>query len=397
MGRLPTNFEFGEYLSHTFPGFFSAVTFFMLLDILSHQNLTAWAIKDISGLISFTAFILLAGTIFGVILDGIRHSLIESLVFINIPGIKKISDNLKYMIPGDNLELSNFYFFKLMGDTPSDAQCAIDILIKNVYRYVEFYGNVSMSLLMFSFVVPFYLYQVLYVPWSYSFLLAILSMIIAGICFYSSYKALKDYKVDRFSQICGYLDQKVELSVESIKDTYKDPNNSNNLHLFSWSEITGKDNEKLIKFLKDKLKIEWVKTEDISKNDGGKTIIVSNNDKSLSLKLNDEKTKVNLKIENGEAYEFTVRTENDKLNIYSNNYKIIATIVDKKCLNQVVKKNIRIYFRVYHFSGSLCTNIYSQETISNGKATYKLFLNNKDEVIVSSENCIPAVMIIPEE
>ena len=107
MGELPTNFEFGEYLSHTFPGFFSAVTFFMLLDIWSSQNLTAWAIKDISGLISFTAFILLAGTIFGVILDGIRHSLVEEIVFIKLPGLNKIRNHLKSMMPGDELELSN--------------------------------------------------------------------------------------------------------------------------------------------------------------------------------------------------------------------------------------------------------------------------------------------------
>ena len=87
-------------------------------------------------------------------------------------------------------------------------------------------------------------------------------------------------------------------------------------YLFSWDEIPGNDDERIIEFLKDELKIEWAKTENISKIDDGKTIIVSNKEKSLSLKINDEKTKVNLKIYDGRVDEFTVKTENGKLNIY---------------------------------------------------------------------------------
>jgi hypothetical protein len=87
-------------------------------------------------------------------------------------------------------------------------------------------------------------------------------------------------------------------------------------YLFSWDEIPGNDDKRFIEFLKDELKIEWVKIEDISKIDDGKTIIVSNKEKSLSLKLSNEKTKVNLKIDDDRVYEFTVKTENGKLNIY---------------------------------------------------------------------------------
>jgi hypothetical protein len=86
-------------------------------------------------------------------------------------------------------------------------------------------------------------------------------------------------------------------------------------YLFGWGEIPGNDGERLIDFLRDEYKIKWAKTEDISKVDDGKTIIVSNKEKSLSLKLNDEKTKVNLEIDDG-VDEFTVKTENGKLNIY---------------------------------------------------------------------------------
>ncbi len=92
-------------------------------------------------------------------------------------------------------------------------------------------------------------------------------------------------------------------------------------YLFSWDEIPGTDDQRLIEFLKDELKIKWAKTENISKIDDDKTIIVSNKEKSISLKLNDEKTKVNLKIDDGSFDEFIVKTENGKLNIYvSENY-----------------------------------------------------------------------------
>lgn len=266
MGELPTTFEFGEYLSHTFPGFFSAVTFFMLLDIWSPQNLTAWAIKDISGLISFTTFILLTGTIFGVILDGIRHSLLEEIVFSNLPDYKKVKDYLKSMMPGDKLKLSNYYFLNTISKTPAEAHSSYEFLVKNVYRYGEFYGNTSISLVMFSFVVPFYLYQVLLVPWNYSFLIAFFSLIISFICLYGCYQALKSYQEDRFSQICGYLDQKVKITVRQIPDTNK----------FSISAIIV-NKTSLIQCSIQDLKINLETTSGEFEKNGEKTIIATTN------------------------------------------------------------------------------------------------------------------------
>ena len=116
-------------------------------------------------------------------------------------------------------------------------------------------------------------------------------------------------------------------------------------YLFSWDEIPGNDDKRLIEFLKDELKIEWAKTEDISKIDDGKTIIVSNKEKSLSLKLNDEKTKANLKIENGRAYEFTVKTENGKLNIHEESFNVL---VDRERLN--LGDNWK--YEIYNWMGS---------------------------------------------
>ena len=115
---------------------------------------------------------------------------------------------------------------------------------------------------------------------------------------------LNDLKI--FYQPLGYYSSQLAISSKKLLDE---------IYLFSWYETPGNDGERFIKFLKDKYKIEWAKTENISKIDDGKTIIVSNKEKSLSLRLNDKKTKVNLKIDDGRVDEFIVKTENDKLEI----------------------------------------------------------------------------------
>ena len=90
--------------------------------------------------------------------------------------------------------------------------------------------------------------------------------------------------------------------------------------LFSWDNIPGNDNVKLINFLKQKFGIDWIKTEAIKKTDDGKTITVDIDHKSLSIELNNEKAIVNLKTNDGITDEFIVKTENGELNIYKEKY-----------------------------------------------------------------------------
>jgi len=99
-------------------------------------------------------------------------------------------------------------------------------------------------------------------------------------------------------------------------------------YLFSWGKIPGNDNVRLIEYLNRHFTIEWVKTAEIEKIDGGRTIKVSTGNKSLSLSLNDEKTKVNLKIDNNRTYEFIAKKENSMLNIYMD-YKTILISNEK--------------------------------------------------------------------
>lgn len=91
---------------------------------------------------------------------------------------------------------------------------------------------------------------------------------------------------------------------------------------FNWDEIPGNDNGRLIEFLTNYLGIDSVKTANIEKIDDG-TIKVSTEKYFLSLKLNNEKSKVNLTIDDGInyiTYEFIAKAENGKLKIYSESY-----------------------------------------------------------------------------
>ncbi|MFA4958142.1 MAG: hypothetical protein WC556_14330 [Candidatus Methanoperedens sp.] len=82
--------------------------------------------------------------------------------------------------------------------------------------------------------------------------------------------------------------------------------------LFRWDKIKegGRDNWKLIKFLKKKYCIDWVITAEIKKIEG-KTIKLSTEKNSLSLILNEDETIVNLKIDDGTTDKFIVRKIKD--------------------------------------------------------------------------------------
>ncbi|MCK5306966.1 MAG: DNA gyrase subunit A, partial [Zetaproteobacteria bacterium] len=102
------------------------------------------------------------------------------------------------------------------------------------------------------------------------------------------------------------------------------------LHLFSWEKVPGDDSGILIEFLVQKFGIEWVKTAKIEMHDGDKTISVTNGDNSLSLKLNEKETKVNLEIDGVDAEEIITKKENDELNLY----------MDKHFLTMVTRNGI---------------------------------------------------------
>lgn len=82
-------------------------------------------------------------------------------------------------------------------------------------------------------------------------------------------------------------------------------------YLFSWDEIPGNDSVRLIDFLKKNYNIDWLKTAKIEKIDDNKTIRASVEGNYLSLSLNNEKNKVNLKIDGVRTDEFIAKKEDD--------------------------------------------------------------------------------------
>ena len=137
-------------------------------------------------------------------------------------------------------------------------------------------------------------------------------------------KAPSNIKLNGTVNKDGFIDDEIDnIAKQLLKEKSYFEKSS---YLFSWDEIPINDGDRIIEFLKKELKIKWAKTENIRKIDGNKTIIVSNETKSLSLKLNDEISKVILEIDNGKVYEFTVKTKNGKLIIYASFKKYIIDI-----------------------------------------------------------------------
>lgn len=94
-------------------------------------------------------------------------------------------------------------------------------------------------------------------------------------------------------------------------------------NFFRWDEVPGTDSERLIQFLKRKFSISWFETAKIKKIEDVKTIRVSTEKNYISLGVNNEKTKVNLKIDDNRTVEFIAKAEGSNLNIcLENNHSL---------------------------------------------------------------------------
>ena len=124
-------------------------------------------------------------------------------------------------------------------------------------------------------------------------------------------------------------------------------------NLFSWDEIPGSYDEKVKEFLKQKFGIDWVKTAKIEKIDNGNTVRLFNEKNYLTLTLNEKKTGINIKIDDGRTDELTAKNEAGKLNIYD--YKGIYgtyTITLKLSGKLDLEKPVRILTRVLDPAGN---------------------------------------------
>lgn len=86
--------------------------------------------------------------------------------------------------------------------------------------------------------------------------------------------------------------------------------------MFCWENNLENDNERFLEFLQKNFGIDWIKTAKTEKIDDGKTLRIFTEKNFISLKLNNDKTKLIVKIDDSRTYEFKIEAENGKLNIY---------------------------------------------------------------------------------
>jgi len=96
-------------------------------------------------------------------------------------------------------------------------------------------------------------------------------------------------------------------------------------YLFSWDEVPGDNNDKLIDFLDEKYSVEFAKGVKIEKINEGRKIKISDGKNSSLICLNKDKNKAVLEIDNNKTYNFTVKMENGKLNIYTEDTEYLMT------------------------------------------------------------------------
>jgi len=121
------------------------------------------------------------------------------------------------------------------------------------------------------------------------------------------------------------IDQIFNALADYMKETHIPPNQiqivnmlkKHDRPIFCWDDVPGNDSVRLIKFLDEKISVEWAKNAEIKKAEDGKTIAISDGTNSLLLRLSDEKTKITLRINNGESYnKFIAKKKRGKLSIY---------------------------------------------------------------------------------
>lgn len=93
--------------------------------------------------------------------------------------------------------------------------------------------------------------------------------------------------------------------------------NYTTVYLFNWDEIPGNGTGMFMDAINRSSGVDWIKTANIEKLDDGRTIRVFTEKNYLSLRLDDKKTKVNLKIDDGRNEEFIAKTEKGTLNVYA--------------------------------------------------------------------------------
>jgi hypothetical protein len=311
----------------------------MLVDLLSPRDLTTYATESVDGLISFAGFVFLVGTIMGVIIDSLHHTVIEKHIFNNFIGTKELNRYLEALYPQTDIKIERPYFFQ------KEKGLEIDKYITNkMYRYSEFYSNTFISFIPFSVITPFYLKSVFQIHLGYSLLLGLITLIMACFCLYGGYNSYTSYLKWVISALCGYLGCDYYIHIESI---------------------SGSDDRKFV-------------GTDLYKSEVGNNI---------------KKNDINwIKMAKIEKYE----SKNSNLQV-----KLKATIINNK-IQKPVSKKCDVNFKTTLGCFKTTNNEYKTITNENGEAEATLIFNQDCEnngiaiVTATSVKCIPGISRVPK-
>ncbi len=122
---------------------------------------------------------------------------------------------------------------------------------------------------------------------------------------------------NRFNHSLGVL-QIADKMIVSLQENYGEK------YLFSWDEILENDSVKFANILEQEYDIDWAKTAKFEKNNNDNSMRVSTSTNCILLKLNDEKTEINLEKDGDiiDKFRLIVKIENNKINIYGKDKEI---------------------------------------------------------------------------
>jgi len=121
-----------------------------------------------------------------------------------------------------------------------------------------------------------------------------------------------------------------------------------NEYLFCWDEVLVNElfatsqfyfEDKRFSDFLQKYGGDWVRRAKIEKSDDNGTINVFDENQSISLKLNDEKTGMILTTSDGRTEKFLVNTEDGKLNVYGAENKTIRIFTDENSIMVILRSN----------------------------------------------------------
>jgi hypothetical protein len=111
--------------------------------------------------------------------------------------------------------------------------------------------------------------------------------------------------------------------------------------LFCWDLVPGDDNEKIIKFLSREFSLVWVNSASIEKINEDQTIRVFTNSNELHLKLNRDKNKIDLILDDGRISNLIAVEKNDDLMILKEHVIKISNIKENRICQGDILNNVK--------------------------------------------------------